>query len=121
MKEPTPDHPITIEPSETHVTVTAEGTSIGETQSALRLQESTYPAVLYIPRDDVDMSRLERSDHETYCPYKGTANYFHLKTDAGTAENAVWTYESPYPAVAEIKDHLAFYPNAADVTEKIEA
>ncbi len=121
MKEPTADHPITIEPSKSLVTVTAGGASIGESADALRLLESTYPAVLYIPREDIDMSRLERSAHETYCPYKGTANYFHLKSEDGTAENAVWTYESPYPAVAEIKDHLAFYPNAADVTEKVEA
>jgi len=26
----------------------------------------------------------------------------------------VWTYENPYPAVAQIKGHVAFYPDRVD-------
>ena len=87
-------------------------------RAALTLQESTYPPVQYIPREDVDMTRLARTTHATYCPYKGDASYYSIRTERGVVENAVWSYESPYDAVASIKDHLAFYPNRVDRIEE---
>ena len=113
--EPSPDHPIAIETKETPVRVELAGVSILETASYLELREATYPAVAYLPRDQVDMSALERSDHTTWCPYKGEASYFHIRrADGSKLENAVWTYETPFPAVAAIKDALAVYPNKVD-------
>ena len=80
----------------------------------MALFEAAYPAVQYVPREDADMSLLERTAHKTHCPYKGDANYFSIKTGDRTAENAVWTYEAPFPAVAEIAGYLAFYPSRVD-------
>jgi uncharacterized protein (DUF427 family) len=117
VKQPGPDHPITVAPHPAHVVVTAGGEVVADTRHALALQESTYPAVLYIPRDDVDLARLERTDHATYCPYKGDAAYYSIPgVDRGT--NAVWTYEAPYDAVSPIKDHLAFYPDRVAIDEQ---
>jgi uncharacterized protein (DUF427 family) len=76
--------------------------------------EASYPAVHYIPRDDVDMAQLARTDHATYCPYKGEASYFSIPVGGDRATNAVWTYENPYDSVAPIKDHLAFYQTRVD-------
>jgi uncharacterized protein (DUF427 family) len=118
--QPGPDHPITVEPTKARVVVKAGGRVIADSRNALTLQESTYPAVQYIPLADVDSGVLERTDHETYCPYKGEAGYYSLNAGDVKGENSVWTYEKPYDAVAPIKDHVAFYPNVVDSIELVE-
>jgi uncharacterized protein (DUF427 family) len=115
--QPGPDHPITVDSNPARVTVTLAGTKIADTTGALTLRESTYPAVQYVPREDVDMSLLERTDHATYCPYKGDASYYTIKNGDNTLDNVVWTYEQPYDAVSGIKDHLAFYADRVEITE----
>lgn len=114
MKQPGPDHPITISRSGKHVTVSFAGKIIADTTRALELKEASYPGVFYIPRADADMSALTPTAHHTHCPYKGDASYFSIAGGGRSAENAVWSYEAPFPAVAEIKEHLAFYPNRVD-------
>jgi uncharacterized protein (DUF427 family) len=117
IKIPDANHPITIEPSRRHVTVTVAGRVVADTRDALVLQESTYDPVLYIPGKDVDFSLLERTDHATYCPYKGDCSYYSIPLGGTRATNAVWTYEAPYDAVAPIKGHVAFYPDRVDAIE----
>jgi uncharacterized protein (DUF427 family) len=117
VKIPNPDHPITIEPSAGRVRVLAGGKVIADSRDALTLRESDYPPVHYIPRADVDMQQLARTDNETYCPYKGDAAYYSIAPGGERAVNAVWTYEAPYAAVAAIKDHVAFYPDRVDAIE----
>lgn len=118
VREPTADHPITVEPTGKHVTVLVNGVVVAETDDALTLQESTYPAVQYVPMRDVAQNVLKPSDTTTYCPYKGDASYYSVATaESGddTVEDAIWTYEQPYPAVADIAGHLAFYPDKAEI------
>jgi uncharacterized protein (DUF427 family) len=117
VKIPGPDHPITIEPNGSHVIVKAGGRVIADTRRALTLREASYPAVIYVPREDADMSLLARTDHATYCPYKGDCAYYSITPGGDRAVNAVWTYEAPHAAVAVIKDHLAFYPDRVDSIE----
>jgi uncharacterized protein (DUF427 family) len=117
--EPTADHPITIAPTGARVVVWVNGEVVADTTAAQQLQESTYPAVQYIPFDDVVPGLLSRTDTSTYCPYKGDASYYNVTTTAGdTVEDVVWTYEQPYPAVAAIAGHVAFYPDKADIRVK---
>jgi uncharacterized protein (DUF427 family) len=110
MKRPGPDHPITIKPAEGRVVVRFNGAVVADTRAALELKEASYPAVLYIPRGDARMTHYARTTHSTHCPYKGDASYFDLSTAGMTAANAVWSYEQPFPAMTQIKDHVAFYP-----------
>jgi len=117
VKIPGPDHPITIQPSKAHVVVRAGGRVIADTRRALVLQEASYPPVYYIPRQDADMAQLTRTEHNTYCPYKGDAAYYSIPSGGARAANAVWSYETPYEAVAAIKDHLAFYPDRVDAID----
>jgi uncharacterized protein (DUF427 family) len=112
---PGPDHPITITPTGKRVTVKAGGRVIAETTDALTLQEASYPAVHYLPLDDVDPAVLRRSDAQTYCPYKGEASYYSLVTDDGELADVIWTYERPHAAVADIKERVAFYANRVEV------
>ena len=118
MKVPGPDHPITIERSRSRVIISVAGRIIADTREALTLHEATYPAVQYVPRKDVDMSLLQRTDHATYCPYKGDCAYYSIPVGGERSVNAVWSYEAPYPSVGEIESHLAFYPNRVDSIEE---
>jgi len=121
MKLPNAEHPITIERNPKRVVVRFNGRTIADTTRALTLREATLAPVQYIPREDVDMTLLERTTHATYCPYKGDAAYYSLRGDDRNSANAVWTYEAPYEAVASIKDHLAFYPSRVDSIEESKA
>jgi uncharacterized protein (DUF427 family) len=112
------DHPIVVEVNRARVVVTVAGRVVADTRAALTLREASYRPVQYIPREDVDMSLLERSEHATYCPYKGDCAYFSIPAGGERSINAVWTYEAPFPAVAEIKRRLAFYPNRVDAIEE---
>ena len=113
-KIPGPDHPITLTPNRERVLVRVGGALIADTREALILQEASYPPVQYIPRRDVDMVALTRSAHTTYCPYKGDASYYSVAAGGDRASNAVWTYETPFEAMAQIKDYVAFYPDRVD-------
>ena len=113
------DHPITIEPNPNRVRVLFDGRVVADTTRALTLKEASLPAVQYIPREDAVMSLLQRTAHKTHCPYKNDASYYTIRTVGSAAENAVWTYEDPYPDVATIKGHLAFYPDRVDPIEEL--
>jgi uncharacterized protein (DUF427 family) len=114
IKLPSPDHPISMQRNPARVVVSAAGRVIADTGNALTLREADYPAVQYIPREDVDFSQLERTDHATYCPYKGECSYYSVPAGGEKSVNAVWTYEDPFPAVAQIRGHFAFYPDRVD-------
>jgi uncharacterized protein (DUF427 family) len=114
IRIPGPDHPITITRSRQHITVTVAGRRIADTGAALVLKEAAYPPVHYIPRQDVDLSQLVRTAHQSYCPYKGDCAYYSIPAGAERSINAVWTYEAPYDAVAQIREYLAFYPDRVD-------
>ena len=114
VKIPSAEHPITIEANPQRVMVTIGGRVVADTRDALTLREASYPPVQYIPRKDIDMALLERTDHATCCPYKGDCAYYSVPVGGERSVNAAWTYEDPYDSVAEIKGHIAFYPNRVD-------
>src|SRR5712675_1067558 len=117
IKIPGPDHPITITPTKDRVIVTVAGKRVADTRDALTLKEAAYRAVQYIPRKDVDMTQLQRTSHQTYCPYKGECAYYSIPAGGERSINAVWTYEAPYAPVSAIREFLAFYPDRVDAIE----
>jgi uncharacterized protein (DUF427 family) len=121
MKIPGPDHPITVTANPRRIQALYNGHTIADTRKALTLKEASYRPVIYFPREDVDMAFLTRTDLSTYCPYKGDASYYSVLMDGRLAENAVWTYETPYPAMETIRDLVAFYPNQVEIREVGEA
>ena len=114
VKQPGPDHPITITPHPKRVVVRVAGRMIADSRAALALREASYPVVFYIPRADADLSLLARTDHTTWCPYKGDCSYFSIPAGGDRSANAGGSYEEPYPAVAAIRGYLAFYPKRVD-------
>lgn len=101
------DH-IRIRPAEGTWVVRAGGAVLGESSNALELTEGERPFVIYFPRTDIAMALLDKSDHSTVCPHKGVASYYSIMSRSRSYQNAVWSYEDPKPAVAEIKGYLAF-------------
>jgi uncharacterized protein (DUF427 family) len=114
IKNPDSDHSISIQRNLARVVVSVAGHVIADTRNALTLREADYPPVQYIPPKDVDFSQLERTDHTTYCPYKGDCNYYSVLAGGRKSVNAVWSYEDPFPAVAQIGGYVAFYPDRVD-------
>ncbi len=121
IKQPGPEHPITIEPHRGRVVVSVAGRVIADTGRALTLREASYPPVQYIPLADVETSLLARTDNASYCPYKGDASYYSVPVGGELSVNAVWTYEAPFAAVAEIEGHVAFYPDRVDAIDEQDA
>lgn len=121
MKLPNWDHLIDIAPNRNRVRVTFAGRIVADSADALTLREASYAPVQYVPRKDVDMTLLRRTDHASHCPYKGDASYYSIDVEGRVAENAVWTYEQPYPAMAPIAGYVAFYRNRVDAIEETPA
>ena len=117
MKIPGPDHPITITPAKTRWRARFAGHVIADSGDALVLQEADYKPVVYFPRADVSMEYFSRTDRSTHCPYKGDAAYYTILMDGNFGDNAVWTYEEPFPAMEQIRGRLAFYPDKVEVYE----
>jgi uncharacterized protein (DUF427 family) len=118
IKIPGSDHPISIARHPMRVVVTLAGQTLADTSEALALKEANYPLVFYVPRKDVTMSLLRRTDHTSYCPYKGTASYFSIPFGGARGNNAIWSYEAPHAGAAPIKDYLAFYPDRVTIEER---
>ena len=119
MKEPGPDHPIAIAPHPKRVRVMLGGMIVAETTRALSLREASYPPVLYVPRADIEADLFEPTERRSHCPYKGDASYWTITAGGLTAKNAAWSYEAPFPAMAEIAGHVAFYPEKVDAIEEL--
>ena len=109
-----PEHHIVTRSAGRRVQVKLDGELVADTKNAIRMEEGTYPAVYYFPRDDVRMDRLERTSHKTHCPFKGDASYYSFKHGA---QNAVWSYETPYDEMQAIAGLLAFYPDKVEISE----
>jgi uncharacterized protein (DUF427 family) len=113
---PGPDHSITLDRSLSRVVVSSGEAVIADTERAIELREASYPPVFYIPIEDVSQEHLRASDHHTYCPYKGEASYYDIVGGASNdLSNAIWYYPEPYPAVAQIAGHVAFYRDRVNI------
>ena len=110
-----PDYPLAVDPAEGVHRAWYRGTLVAESANALVVRENVYPPVLYFPREDIVGEHFERTEHQTFCPFKGEAAYFTLRAGGDVAENAAWTYETPFEQVARLRDHVAFYADRVGV------
>lgn len=116
-RRPTAAHPITVTPHPRPVTVRVNGQVVAHSERALELRESTYRPVFYVPRADVAMDALTRTDHRTHCPYKGDASYYAITVGDDVRQDAAWSYEAPFEWMEAITGYLAFYPDRVDSIE----
>jgi len=96
------------------VRVLVGGACIADTTHAVQLNEASYGPVYYIPRADVHLAAMVRTDHSTYCPFKGDASYWTLAADGAHPQGIAWSYETPFDESLMIKDYLAFYGDRVD-------
>jgi uncharacterized protein (DUF427 family) len=109
-----PDFKIVFEPSPRRVRVMAGGETVADSTAMRLLHEPNHLPVYYFPRGDVRMDLLQETAHETHCPWKGVARYWSVVTGAGSIENAAWSYETPYPQVADVAGYVSFYWSKMD-------
>lgn len=114
IREKYPDYELSTTPAASPVLVVVGEEIIAESTQALELHESFHQSVYYFPREDVRMDLLRATDHQTYCPFKGDASYWTIHADGRELENAVWSYEQPYPEVEAIAGYVAFYADHVD-------
>ncbi len=115
---PTNKYSITIEPNPNRIVVRCCGQVIADSKKALTLREANYDPVVYIPRGDVDLSILKRSNLVTHCPYKGDAEHYSITIGDKIVEDAAWSYREPCKKLSAIADHVAFYPERIDALEE---
>ena len=109
-----PDRVMEYTPAGKRVRVTFGGETIVDTKAAIALREADYPIAYYVPRDEVRMDLLHRTDHSTHCPFKGDASYWTIEAAGNSAENAVWSYETPFDEAEVIREYMAFYGSKVD-------
>src|SRR5947207_14450077 len=96
IKNPGPDHPISIQHNRARVVVSVAGRVIADTRNALTLRASGYTPGQDNPREHVDFSELERTDLATYCPCKGDCNYYSVPAGGRSSVSGVCAYEDPF-------------------------
>lgn len=106
-----PDYALAIGPADGRMQALCDGDVVADSTNAIAMEEANHDPIIYFPRADIRMDRLTRTDHDTFCPFKGHASYWTI----GHAENAAWSYETPYDEVLGIKDYIAFYGEAVTV------
>ena len=111
-----PQHTVNINAYPGNITVNVGAETIAQSDRALELQESNYPAAYYVPLEDVVADNIVPSSHQTYCPFKGHATYWSIHVNGTVLEDAVWGYMAPYDECAAIKGYVAFYPNKVSIT-----
>lgn len=111
------DHPITLTQAPNRWRARFAGHVIADTDHAILLREASYPQVVYFPKADVEMAYFGKTDRRTTCPHKGEASYWTLDMEGRVEDNVAWAYETPYPAMADIAGHIAFYADRVEIYE----
>ena len=110
-----PDYEVRLEPSSERTRVSVAGTVVADSERTLVVRETRHDPVVYFPREDVRFEHLERTDHETFCPFKGDASYWTLRAGDAVSENSAWSYEDPFEQVEGLRDHVAFYADRVEL------
>ncbi len=120
LRRPAPgfaEHPgyrVDFAPCAKRVRVMLGGETIACSTRVMLMRETRHIPVYYFPRDDVRTEAMTRTDHSSFCPFKGDASYWSIEAGGKTAENAVWSYQNPFAETAQIKDAMAFYWDRVD-------
>ena len=105
-----PKHRVDAILSHRPVKVVVGGETLAESTNGRFVFETNHPVRYYIPRDDVRMDLLSRSDTISQCPYKGIASYFSTES----CPDIAWSYENPIDECPKIRDLICFFNENVD-------
>ena len=103
--------PPALEQDSRHVRVEFAGETIASSNGAYRVLETSHPPSFYIPLDDVNYTFLVGTPKQSFCEWKGMAEYWSIKVGLQIVDNAAWSYPKPTTRFAPIKDYVSFYPS----------
>ncbi len=107
--------PPRLERSPKHIQIIFNGITIADSNDTYRVLETSHPPVYYIPPEDIEMEYLQQTTKkQSFCEWKGVANYYTLQVKDKQVVNAGWFYANPTAEFALIKNYVAFYPSQMD-------
>ena len=112
-----PDYRVEIDPNPVRVRIRFNGTWVADSEATLLVRETQHEAVIYFPREALHSEWFERTEHESFCPFKGEASYWTLRVADRCEENVAWSYEDPFSEVADLRNYVAFYSDRVEFRE----
>ncbi|MGD9902172.1 MAG: DUF427 domain-containing protein [Vicinamibacterales bacterium] len=101
--------PPVVVPDDRLVTVALGDSTIVETRRALRVLETASPPTFYLPLSDVVTGRFEPGGEASWCEWKGEARYWSLVVEGRRVDEVAWSYPTPRPGFAMLRDRFAVY------------
>jgi uncharacterized protein (DUF427 family) len=106
--------PPRVEAVPDRIRVLMDGRPLADSVAALCVLETAGAPVYYLPRADIDMARLSAARRQTFCEWKGTADYVDFADGVRSVRWIGWTYPDPLPGFEAIRDRIAFYAGKVD-------
>jgi len=102
--------------SSRRVVVEIDGVTLADSTRSTMLFETLLPTRYYLPRDDVRMDLLQRSETTSVCAYKGLASYWSATIDDRVVPDMAWSYPQPHNYATAVKDMLTFFNERVDIS-----
>ncbi|MCU1683572.1 MAG: hypothetical protein JWQ81_4311 [Amycolatopsis sp.] len=106
---------VDILPSSRHVRVEIDGMTVADSVRPRLLFETGLPTRYYLPKVDVRLDLLEPTATITHCPYKGSAEYWSVRTGKDVHTDIAWSYRTPLPESQKAAGLIAFTDEKVDV------
>ena len=101
--------PAVAEPCSARVVIEHCGVVFADTRASIRTLETSHPPSYYIPPADLRPGVLRRAAGGSFCEWKGQAIYWDVVVDDVELPRIGWSYPTPTPPFAALRDHVAFY------------
>ncbi|VAW02730.1 hypothetical protein MNBD_ALPHA04-2189 [hydrothermal vent metagenome] len=109
-----PKYDLKIRPSSSLHQIMFNETMVAASDRTMIVHEQELRPVVYFPRMDVETDLFSMEEKQTYCPFKGTASYWTIRTNGYTARHAAWSYEAPFEEFQDLGGYFAFYLDKVD-------
>lgn len=107
--------PPRIEATPRRIIIELNGVTLADTTGAYRVLETSHPPVYYLPTADIGMQYLTQTAQQSFCEFKGHANYWTVTVGSRIEVNAGWSYEAPDAGYTPIRGFIAFYAGRMDL------
>ncbi|MGY6529896.1 MAG: DUF427 domain-containing protein [Cyanobacterium sp.] len=106
--------PPRLEAVEAPIEIICNGVKIANTKGAYRVLETSHPPVYYLPPQDIKMEYLRTVSGQSFCEWKGVAQYYTVTVEDRVLPKVAWYYPEPTEAFKDIAGYVAFYASPMD-------